>query len=530
MKRYTVDWNPGVREFLERIGAQADVIEFIESQDDPKVQGKLANEVRKQPGITLDQIAKVAGAQPKKREPNDGERNVLMALGALQPEGRASGQPLIKWVYTPFGEWALVQLMKHRHQPQTREKWLDLPGDPGDVFDIEETEHLFLRLRDWSNYVHPRLASFSLIQAFGASEEWHRAIAGKETGKVYDNTGEIIHEWDDGWTVRTVTSPNDLDVEGPAMQHCVATYKGAVSSGRSRIFSLRDPNNMPHVTIELRGKTDEVVQIQGKQDKRPIKEYRERVAEWLQAMGAFRIAHNGMGGENDITYKVWEQYDIKDAAYAIGDYYNQKDADPYGEDEEYGIPLVEEIEWSEPDSVLEAVVDKYDQNFKSAHDPKNSHAAYHLRRIEDLNDEFVERLSGLLLHQCEKGELDIHQCAHGEIDENHTVDQINHRKKKLFEEAAKLYYGLYQIDDETGYWIESDWTDAYFAERGIEERELGTYEQLPEDYLSWANKQVLTNPMLALCRAIIEKLEYTVFPVDTTIRDAPGQGMLFSEE
>lgn len=522
MKRYTVDWNPGVREFLERIGAHADVIAFIESQDDPKVQGKLANEVRKRPSITLDQIAQVAGAQPKKREPNDGERDILMALGALQPEGRAAGQPLIRWVYTPFGEWALIQLMKHRHRPQTKEKWLDLPGDPGDVFDVEEAEHLFLRLRDWSNDVRPRLASFSLIQAFQASEEWHRAIAGKGKGLVYDNTGAVVHEWDDRWTMRTVTSPNDLKVEGSVMQHCVASYDRAVANGMSRIFSLRDPNNMPHVTIELRGKTDEVVQVQGKQDKRPIREYRERVAEWLQAIGAFRLINGGMGHESGITYRVWEQYEIAEAAYAIGDYYGQKDAEVYGEDDEYGIPQIEEIEWDDPGSVLESVVDKYDQNFKYAYDPKTNehHRSMYVRRLENLNDEFIESLSSSLLHQCEKGELE----------ENPTPEGIAHRKKALFERAAKLYYGLYQIDDDTGYWVESDWTDAYFAERGTEERELGTYDQLPDDYLVWANHQVLTNPMLALCRAIIEKLEYPVFPVDTTVRDAPGQGLLFSEE
>ena len=523
MSRYTVDWNPGVRDFLERIGALPEVIEFIESQDDPKVQGKLANEVRKHPGITLDQIEQVAGAQSKKREPNNNELNLLIALDVLRREGVP-----VDWVFSDFGEWAIVQLMKHRHQPkQTIESFLDAAGH---IHDIEETESLFREIRDWHQSwpqnTRRRLASFNLEQAIQASAEWHRAVAGIGTGLVYDGTGEVVHEWDDGWTVQTVTTPNDLTVEGNRMQHCSATYADKVAEGRCRIFSLRDPNNMPHATIELKGQEDTIVQIQGKQDKKPVKEYRKRVGEWLTDIGVVMI-HNTGYGEKSITYRVWEQYDIKDAAYAVGDYYGQKDQDPVGEDEDYGIPMIEEIEWDNPSSVLEAVIDKYDQDFKYAHDPKNSHAAYHLRRIEGLDDEFVENLSSQLVYQCEKGELD----------EKITQESVDFRKKALFEEAAKLYYGLYQVDDETGYWVDADRADEYIFNRGlrypdgtpVDSGDLGSYGQLPEDYLIWANQQVRSDPIIRLCREILEKLGYQVFPADTIVKDAPGQRMLFEE-
>ncbi len=515
MSRYTVDWNPGVRDFLEHIGARADVIEFIDQIDDPKIQGKLANEVRKHPKITLDEIQAKFTGLPQKREPNQREVDMLHALGLAHREPDAKSGRYGWRIDTPFGEWAVIQMMKYRHQPQTSEKWLDLPED---VLDIEETEHLFLRLRDWANSVLPRLASFSLDQAFTASEEWHRAVSGQGKGLVYDNTGEVIHDFGDGWTIRTVKTPNDLKVEGTIMQHCVASYAGVVEQGRSRIFSLRDPNNMPHVTIELKGDTNEVVQVQGKQDKKPIEKYRERVGEWLQSIDAFRTYNSG-SGQNDITYRVWEQYDVKDAAYAIGDYYGQKDVESYGGDEDYGISMIEEIEWDDPAYVLESVIDKYEQNFKRVHDPKTleRNRDYYRRRIAELDAGWVENLSSSLVDQCERGE----------IDEETKQESIDFRKKKLFEEAAKHYYGLYQVDDETGYWAESDWVDKFFEDTGKTPVELGDYNLLPDEYLVWANQQVPISPVLMLCRTIIEKLGYRVFPLDTAKRDAPGQGILF---
>jgi hypothetical protein len=58
-----------------------------------------------------------------------------------------------------------------------------------------------------------------------------------------------------------VNSENDLDVEGAKMHHCVAGYWDNVRSGTSRIYSLRNPQNQPMVTIEVQGK--KVIQIKG---------------------------------------------------------------------------------------------------------------------------------------------------------------------------------------------------------------------------------------------------------------------------
>jgi hypothetical protein len=77
----------------------------------------------------------------------------------------------------------------------------------------------------------------------------------------------------DGWTIQQVATPNDLKAEGNMMNHCVGTYCDDVASGKTRIFSLRDPQNHPHVTIELQGDSDKIVQVQGNSNQDPSEDY-----------------------------------------------------------------------------------------------------------------------------------------------------------------------------------------------------------------------------------------------------------------
>ena len=78
--------------------------------------------------------------------------------------------------------------------------------------------------------------------------------------------------------------------EGEKMGHCVGSYCEDVAEGRTRIFSYRDANGDPHVTMEVipptlddyaaanqstpyRPAQSRIMQIKGKQDKRPVDQY-----------------------------------------------------------------------------------------------------------------------------------------------------------------------------------------------------------------------------------------------------------------
>jgi hypothetical protein len=80
------------------------------------------------------------------------------------------------------------------------------------------------------------------------------AIFDKESGK-YITTGlkseeqavKHLHK-----TINNQALEDALKYEGETMGHCVGGYCPDVSEGRSRIYSLRDENGQPHVTIEVK--------------------------------------------------------------------------------------------------------------------------------------------------------------------------------------------------------------------------------------------------------------------------------------
>lgn len=93
-------------------------------------------------------------------------------------------------------------------------------------------------------------------------------------------------EYPNGWTMVKVPTAHDLDVEGEYMGHCVGgdDYADAVKRGKCTIYSLRDPKNEPHVTLEVEeakkplkpgsNKNGRVViQVQGKQNEEPVEKY-----------------------------------------------------------------------------------------------------------------------------------------------------------------------------------------------------------------------------------------------------------------
>lgn len=88
-----------------------------------------------------------------------------------------------------------------------------------------------------------------------------------------------------------------LKHETDTMGHCVGGYCEIVRNGESRIFSLRDPNGMSHVTIEVQDynpraygessvpekPTWYIYQIKGKQNKPPIDKYIPYIQDFIKS-------------------------------------------------------------------------------------------------------------------------------------------------------------------------------------------------------------------------------------------------------
>lgn len=161
-----------------------------------------------------------------------------------------------------------------------------------------------------------RIERISWGEAIAASDEWHRRLAAQEAFDVEITAGDLktLHEFSDGCRVVELLSKNALKVEGGKMGHCVGGYWRMVAEGHTRIISLRDPDNRPHVTIELRRppslhveglgtifvnsrpyqgvqKVTEIngdwraVQIRGKQNALPVARWAGKASEFLRASG-----------------------------------------------------------------------------------------------------------------------------------------------------------------------------------------------------------------------------------------------------
>ena len=67
-------------------------------------------------------------------------------------------------------------------------------------------------------------------------------------GKI--RQGRVDYQFADGWTIQELRSKRELEDEGKLLQHCVGGYCKDVESGKSQIFSLRDPDGNPIATAE----------------------------------------------------------------------------------------------------------------------------------------------------------------------------------------------------------------------------------------------------------------------------------------
>lgn len=176
---------------------------------------------------------------------------------------------------------------------------------------------------DWYNSDHPSRQGKDIMQM--KSPEMHQTIKDWDTD-MRENAkaeaqirGDIVHSYPDGWTVQQLTTPKELNDEGEAMGHCVGSYARPIENGESLIYSLRDHQNEPHATWEIRpgiydqshqcagcgrvqrpyqgkdpcvdcGHIGDTVpahggimeQIQGKGNKPPIPEYQKRIKDYFE--------------------------------------------------------------------------------------------------------------------------------------------------------------------------------------------------------------------------------------------------------
>lgn len=318
-------------------GVSPEVIQWVEGLDDPS---HYVNYIKQNPGISLEQVQQYQPPVKEKVDPyTEDERNISRLY--------ASGN---------FRSWVLVQLRKLRAFLFNEERGFPrrYEGAPisitnihnqdfevyadnkmfyenpkeGGICDIEHLHtYIFDPLNDWALATQPDIASYTVEQALAAEEAWNRA---NRSGKTeYDGSQQNLYspsEWS-GWHVVRLMSDHDADVEGNLMSHCVGdcgiddvetgeegVFYDQYSHRFVRLYSLRDPEGQPHVTMEVDtgidaggkpiaegydeewvGYKNEITQIYGVKNSKPKPEYMKMMKEFIQ---------NNFRGEDELMVPV----------------------------------------------------------------------------------------------------------------------------------------------------------------------------------------------------------------------------------
>lgn len=113
---------------------------------------------------------------------------------------------------------------------------------------------------DWYQGNHPTRRGVDLMQhkvheIHGKIGEYEADMQAQARAKQLEGetptSGKVVHQLPNGWNVQQLHSPEALTEEGDHMGHCVGSYADQVESGSTKIYSLRDKENKPHVTMEV---------------------------------------------------------------------------------------------------------------------------------------------------------------------------------------------------------------------------------------------------------------------------------------
>jgi hypothetical protein len=221
-------------------------------------------------GLNLQAIQKIKG----KPGPNDNPREFYQNLQQEATKGPIFLEPTLK-----FMDKLDLELTKDEV------KWIATRYQKKAKIDPNTLRNVL----DYIRSEKPKLDTLSYTKAVAATRQWHEQFKGKADSTGEYNTKNVILKLTNGYTWVEVPA-EDLKTEGSNMGHCVggSDYVSGVKNGSTKILSLRDASNKPHVTIELNRKGS-VIQVQGKENKEPITKYHIFIE---QLWNHLKIEHN----------------------------------------------------------------------------------------------------------------------------------------------------------------------------------------------------------------------------------------------
>lgn len=355
--------NPPISERLLEMGVHPDVVAYVDTlSEHPKIQGMLFKEFKAGNFEKLgDVMAFVESKMPKGPVFDQNERDIIYMSSA----GQAGSDDIEQWM-----KYQLVKLRTRQRPRPTREggyelvwehdwkltpellDWdeqivadfvIGMHGATAELFDVHRVlRGVFTGMYEWLNDTGANINSYNWLEALQAVREWHQQQCQVGDGEVYDDTDEEVYVFPDGYRIVKVTSANNLEVEGNKMRHCVGSYADQVQEGSVQIYSLRDTDNEPHVTIEI-DSNDWVNQIKGVANSEPKPEYKAKLKEWFSTTKEFSISPDAVWEKLPYNPDLDEMEAVLDETISI----NAKSRNEYG--------LTTAWDWSSLERVYENV-------------------------------------------------------------------------------------------------------------------------------------------------------------------------------
>jgi len=228
----------------------------------------------------------IAAAASEQSSPSDDEE-----VGGFEPAVEDYLRGLDYDFGVDVGNAAIKGYFRYEH-PETDASSVNLSEmiqliDQGDFLRfLKENENEISVILDWVNSSirqereGPLTQDFvknkdfqNLGDALFTANDWHTNL--HASGVIKDKkAGRVIERYIDGYYWKDLDTNNSKD-EAQAMGHC------GVDGRATTLFSLRDKNDEPHVTVAYNEKTKNVGQVKGRGNKRPVEKYMKYVNEFL---------------------------------------------------------------------------------------------------------------------------------------------------------------------------------------------------------------------------------------------------------
>lgn len=259
---YETAWNPDVREYLIQWGIPERLIDVVEKA--PKgAQGMMAAALRKDPFTTEAQLLEIVDRY---------KRNLTKHLQKYTLSESESAAAEF-WRDENTRKWFAGELVRRRGTTE---------------YDSMLDRRVLGEVRDFidRNRLRERISGYTWPTLLRLSTEWHEAVARGGAGKVYGQKN-VVMEFDGGFTIVKIMSGNDMVVEGRKLHGCHGDYAQDVEAGTMDVYSLRDPDNEPIVSIGIKGGA--VIQCKAANNKFPMEKYHMFLIDLLKEIIAANI-------------------------------------------------------------------------------------------------------------------------------------------------------------------------------------------------------------------------------------------------